>query len=255
MLNFAQIDAIRKEELQQVLNRHADLFTGKDLLEIGSGAGRQLRTLSHICKSAVGIEVADSLYTPLRVMEIREYDGENIPFPDRSFDVIFSSHVLEHIRNEQAIYREMQRVMRPDGVSINIVPTHIWKLWTSIFHYPTLPARALDKLRRMTNAIYDRSNDGVGENDQRGVGEKWLDYLFEPRHGELGNRISEHWLFHPSVWRKRLESHGWRVASIEGMGLAYTAHSFLGPRVSMETRKRWSGILGSSAILIVLRQQ
>jgi ubiquinone/menaquinone biosynthesis C-methylase UbiE len=252
MLNFAHIDTTRKEELQYVLDRYRDLFTGKDLLEIGSGTGRQLKTLSHICKSAIGIEVADSLYAPLRVMDIRDYDGENIPFPDRSFDVIFSSHVLEHIRNEHAVYREMHRVIRPNGVSINIVPTHTWRFWTSIIHYPTLPARALDKFHRMANGN-EQNGGGVSETDQRQLGQKWLDFLFPPRHGEFGNRLSEHWLFHPSAWRKRLESHGWRVDSIEGMGLAYTGHSFLGPRLSMEARKRWSGILGSSAILIILR--
>ena len=59
MLNFAHINAMRKEELQRVLDQYRDFFAGKDLLEIGSGTGRQLKTLSHICKSAVGIEVTD----------------------------------------------------------------------------------------------------------------------------------------------------------------------------------------------------
>ncbi|HZI56197.1 MAG TPA: class I SAM-dependent methyltransferase [Verrucomicrobiae bacterium] len=252
MINFVQIDATRREELQWVLDRYRDLIAGKDLLEIGSGTGAQLKTLSCICKSAVGIEVADSLYAPHRVMDIRQYDGINIPFPERSFDVIFSSHVLEHIKNEDAIYREMHRVIRPNGVSLNIVPTHTWRLWTSLIHYPTLPTRGLNKLRRMMNGNEQNGGDGSPE---RRLGQKWLDFLTPPRHGEFGNRISEHWLFHPSAWQRRLESHGWRVVTIEGLGLAYTGHSFLGPRLSMETRRRWSGILGSSTILIVIRQR
>jgi SAM-dependent methyltransferase len=251
MINVAHIDATRREEMQWILSRYGDLFTGKDLLEIGSGTGAQLKTLSRICKSAAGLEVADSVYAPHRVMPIREYDGTNIPFPERSFDVIFSSHVLEHIKNQDVVYREMRRVIRPGGVSINIVPTHTWRLWTSLIHYPTLPARALNKLRRMTNGNERNGGDGAA---QRPLGQKWVDFLTPPRHGEFGNRISEHWLFHPLAWRRRVESHGWRVVTIEGLGLAYTGHSFLGPRLSMEARRRLSVILGSSSIVIVMRQ-
>src|SRR5215475_7138409 len=113
MLNVAHIDATRKEELRRVLHGHSELFAGKDLLEIGSGTGVQLKIFSQICKSAVGIEISGSSYARHRVTEIREYDGRRIPFPDRSFDTVFSSHVLEHIKNQGELHGEMHRVLRP----------------------------------------------------------------------------------------------------------------------------------------------
>jgi Methyltransferase domain len=46
------------------------------------------------------------------------------PFPDHSFDVVYSSHVLEHFTMEQAIalLRESRRVLRPGGVLRAVVP-------------------------------------------------------------------------------------------------------------------------------------
>jgi SAM-dependent methyltransferase len=251
MIDVAHIEATRREELRRVLDGHSNLFAGKDLLEIGSGTGVQLKQLANICRSAVGIEVADSLYAPHRVADIQQYDGLHIPFPDHSFDVVFSSHVLEHIKDEESVHREMRRVLRRGGVSVNVVPTHTWRIWNSLVHYLALPGYVMEKFRRVGN----RQSPSVAAPTMKPqLGIRLFNLLTPPRHGELGNRISEHWLFHPASWRRRLETLGWRVETIEGLGLTYTGHSFLGPRVSMQARAHWSRVLGSSAILIVLRQ-
>lgn len=49
--------------------------------------------------------------------------SENIPFEDKSFDVVFSSHVLEHVNDEQKSLMEMKRVLKDDGVVIIGMPT------------------------------------------------------------------------------------------------------------------------------------
>lgn len=250
MIDVAHINATREEELRRVLDRHSNLFAGKDLLEIGSGTGVQLKHLASICRSAVGIEVAESFYTPHRVTEVQQYNGLHIPFPDRSFDVVFSSHVLEHIKNEETVHCEMQRVLRPGGAGIHIVPTHSWRIWNSLIHYPALPRFVMEKLRHRSNG---QSSLGSAQTGKPQLGTRILNLLVSPRHGELGNRVSEHWLFHPASWRRRLEARGWRVEAIEGLGLAYTGHCFLGSHVSMQARTRWSRVLGSSTILIILR--
>jgi SAM-dependent methyltransferase len=250
MLDLAHIDATRQEELQRVLDRHSNLFAGKDLLEIGSGTGGQLKHLANICRSAVGIEVADSFYAPHRVAQIQEYDGLHLPFPDRSFDVVFSSHVLEHIKDEETVHSEMQRVLRAGGVGVHVVPTHTWRLWNSLVHYPALPGYILEKLRQRSNG---QSVPGSAQTAKTQWGIRVLNLLTPPRHGEFGNRISEHWLFHPASWRRRLEARGWRVEAIEKLGLAYTGHCLLGSRASMQARAKWSRILGSSTVLIILR--
>lgn len=46
----------------------------------------------------------------------------NLPFADGSFDVVFASHVLEHVAQDQRAMEEIRRVLRPGGLAILEVP-------------------------------------------------------------------------------------------------------------------------------------
>ena len=43
---------------------------------------------------------------------------ERIPFKDATYDFIFASHVLEHIRGDKKDIQEIRRVLGPNGVAI-----------------------------------------------------------------------------------------------------------------------------------------
>lgn len=45
-----------------------------------------------------------------------------IPYPDRHFDVIYCSHVLEHVEDDRQAMREFHRVLKDDGWAILLVP-------------------------------------------------------------------------------------------------------------------------------------
>lgn len=49
-------------------------------------------------------------------------DITDIQYPDDSFDVIYCSHVLEHVPDDRRAMRELRRVLRPDGWAILQVP-------------------------------------------------------------------------------------------------------------------------------------
>lgn len=49
--------------------------------------------------------------------------SEKIPFESKSFDVVYSSHVLEHVDDEHKSLQEMKRVLKDDGVLIIGMPT------------------------------------------------------------------------------------------------------------------------------------
>lgn len=45
-----------------------------------------------------------------------------IQYPNQSFDVIYCSHVLEHVQDDKKAMRELFRVLRDDGWAILLVP-------------------------------------------------------------------------------------------------------------------------------------
>jgi SAM-dependent methyltransferase len=47
---------------------------------------------------------------------------ERLPFQDGSFDVIYCSHVLEHVTSDRIAMRELRRVLAPGGWAILQVP-------------------------------------------------------------------------------------------------------------------------------------
>ena len=49
-------------------------------------------------------------------------DITNLQFPDDNFDVIFCSHVLEHVDDDKKAIRELWRVSKPNGCVIIMVP-------------------------------------------------------------------------------------------------------------------------------------
>jgi SAM-dependent methyltransferase len=51
-----------------------------------------------------------------------EMDITDIKYPNSHFDVIFCSHVLEHVSNDRLAMREFARVLKPDGWAILLVP-------------------------------------------------------------------------------------------------------------------------------------
>jgi SAM-dependent methyltransferase len=98
------------------LNRETDLFNGlpKRMLHIAPEACfvEHLSSLSHIDY------VTGDLYEEAMV----RLDITDINFPDNHFDVIYCSHVLEHVPDDYKAMSELSRVLKQDGWAILQVP-------------------------------------------------------------------------------------------------------------------------------------
>ena len=51
-----------------------------------------------------------------------QMDVTNIQYPDESFDVVYCSHVLEHVSDDRLAMREFRRVLAKDGLALFLVP-------------------------------------------------------------------------------------------------------------------------------------
>lgn len=97
------------------------LTAGKRWLDLG--CGRDLRSPQLI---RVRSRFQESLYigTDLDMDSLRENsspmklcaDATQLPFPDKFFDVVSSNMVFEHLPDPVAALREMNRILRDDGV-------------------------------------------------------------------------------------------------------------------------------------------
>ncbi len=52
----------------------------------------------------------------------RVADLRDLPFRDRSYDIVFASHVLEHVKEDGRALSEICRVLKPDGIAVLPVP-------------------------------------------------------------------------------------------------------------------------------------
>src|SRR5579872_1406360 len=87
------------------------------VLEIGCGTGAVLAEVRRRCIGVAhtGIDLADPNKhrdPDAQDLALLEYDGECLPFEDRSFDLVYASHVVEHVLNPRGLIAEMRRVAR-----------------------------------------------------------------------------------------------------------------------------------------------
>ena len=85
-------------ELDFVLKKYRNIFLqSSSILEIGAGSGWQARELASRGYDVQAIDIAASTYSAENVFPIQQYNGEHLPFADASFDIIFSSNVLDRL--------------------------------------------------------------------------------------------------------------------------------------------------------------
>jgi len=60
-------------------------------------------------------------------------DLSDLPFPDNTFDLVFSIYVLEHVSDSAPVISEIGRVLKPGGLFLSLTPNR--------FHYVALLSR------------------------------------------------------------------------------------------------------------------
>jgi SAM-dependent methyltransferase len=183
---------------------------------------------------------------------VQPYDGHRLPFPDRSFDMVFSSNVLEHIAHVEAFQAEIRRVMKPGGRAVHVVPSASWRLWTIATHYLNLPVQAVVRLGGRSSSERDPTGGSRGEVIRSGRS-RILNALFEWRHGERGTTLGELYLFSRPAWTALFRRNGFAVETVAPLGLFYTGYALCGERLSMAARRKLARALGSATVLYVLR--
>jgi len=85
------------------------------ILDIGCGNGD---ICAHFDKDnfVVGVDIQDSCKPEHRQLPRCLARSEKLPFADRSFDIVISHHVIEHVENHDDHLSEIHRILLPEGI-------------------------------------------------------------------------------------------------------------------------------------------
>jgi ubiquinone/menaquinone biosynthesis C-methylase UbiE len=146
------LDGARYDEFFDKLHGRVGNLPGKRILEVGSGYGMMV---VHGCLN-YGLDM-QGLEPPKQGFEGR-YEiaqkillengidpariacgiGENIPFPDNTFDIVCSFQVLEHVQDPYRVLSESWRVLKPGGILYCDAPNYR-TFWEGHYNIPWVP--------------------------------------------------------------------------------------------------------------------
>jgi SAM-dependent methyltransferase len=103
--------------------------TPRLLLDLGCGTGSNLELLSDRGFEVVGLTLSneEAIACSNRGHSVVVADASvRLPFADDSFDVVFASHVLEHLADPWNLLGEVKRVLAPQGVVYAAIPNVVF---------------------------------------------------------------------------------------------------------------------------------
>lgn len=102
---------------------HFPNLSGTMLLDVAMGDGRNLPLIPQDCQ-VYGVDISRVLLEkslrdyPDRDLHLMVAEAEALPFPDATFDNIFSLGALNHVNDPGKALKEMARVVKPDGLVV-----------------------------------------------------------------------------------------------------------------------------------------
>ena len=109
-------------------------------LDVGCSAAFFLKLAESRGWKPDGVEISDfGVEFSTRELQLPVFQGtlQEAAFPDDHFDVVFSSHVMEHIADPAELLAEMHRVIRPGGALVTVIPTQFsspsWRFFKTFY--------------------------------------------------------------------------------------------------------------------------
>lgn len=245
-----QLQKIRKAEVEAVkylFDRNARV------LELGGGNGYQASILASWGCDVASIDLPNRpISSQVPYYPIQEYDGVNIPYPDESFDVVFSCAVLPAIKALPMTLAETRRVLKHEGIAIHILESRTWGIWTSLSRPVYLSQKLLQRLRRSASHAPNMPSSARNTGKPNAF-RRIKQVLFPGSWAGYPNVLVEIYYSSQGHWLSVFKENGFEVKWVSDTGLFYTGHA-LAPSLSLRARRILSRFLGASSNVFVMRK-
>ena len=219
-----KIKADWEDHLHRFRAREFDLVFGlcpdrafDRVLEIGAGDGFQSRLLLRIARHVVSTD----WYPPPSPDDPRitalACPAEDIAsrFGTAEFDLVYSSNVFEHLAQPQVVLQAIQRVLRPNGVAVHVMPSPLWKFANMALHTPNIMAQRFERytaprVAAAGPAALRVNNPVTGEIRKP----KWQRLFLPDPHGVSTTNLAEFAAFSRARWRREFAAAGFKVVGI-----------------------------------------
>ncbi len=128
----------------------AEQFVEGNVLEIGCGEGRGVELLAPKSNTYTAVdkikEVVESLSLKFPKARFIQTNIPPLPFEDNSFDTVVSFQVIEHIKDDAAYLKEINRVLKPGGKAYISTPNILMTLSRNPWHIREYTAKELTDL-------------------------------------------------------------------------------------------------------------
>lgn len=118
--NPAVFDPGRQQRIRSLLQSLNVDGSSASMLDVGCGTGNVIKLADGIFERRFGIDLSGSLLAELDRRApgifLCQSEAARLPFPDESFHLCTSYAVLHHLHSHERVFREIHRVLRPDGV-------------------------------------------------------------------------------------------------------------------------------------------
>lgn len=123
------------------------------ILDVGCGTGRLLRSAAERFPGArlEGVDAAEGMVEQAKAsipagisMTVGLATAEQLPFPDREFDLVLSTMTFHHWRDQTAAIAEVSRVMTPTGrwLLADFIPSGVMRYIRRLLRLKHFPERS-----------------------------------------------------------------------------------------------------------------